>query len=199
MTLQASGTIALLDIRNEFGGAAPDSLCEYSPCIGITAGSTVSLCHFYGKSALTLGQCYCGGYYTGCLCGYYLILSPNASGCACCCWGPATTTGAISTTDGYYNTRTKLNSATYPAAYFTATRTINGYSDWYLPAKDELTVLYNNRASMPSGQGYADYRYWSSTESAAKYAWYRSFSNGVLCDDYKYIRYRVRAIRRVPG
>lgn len=54
--------------------------------------------------------------------------------------------------------------------------TINGYSDWYLPSKDELNKLYLNRALIggfnPTGW------YFSSTESSSVYAWYQNFSNG---------------------
>jgi hypothetical protein len=37
-----------------------------------------------------------------------------------------------------------MNSATYPAAQFCEALTIGGYSDWYLPAMNEVEVCYFN-------------------------------------------------------
>ena len=54
--------------------------------------------------------------------------------------------------------------------------TINGYSDWYLPSRDELNKLYMNRVQI-GGFNLAGW-YFSSTESSSVYAWYQDFSNG---------------------
>lgn len=45
--------------------------------------------------------------------------------------------------DGPANSAT-MNSATYPAAYFCEGLTIGGFSDWYMPAMNELEVCYYN-------------------------------------------------------
>jgi hypothetical protein len=37
-----------------------------------------------------------------------------------------------------------MNSATYPAAQFCEGLSIGGFSDWYLPARDELELCYRN-------------------------------------------------------
>ena len=50
-----------------------------------------------------------------------------------------------------------------------------GYSDWYLPSKDELNQLYINRVAI--GGFTSDY-YWSSTENTNLFAWYQLFSDG---------------------
>jgi hypothetical protein len=55
--------------------------------------------------------------------------------------------------------------------------TINGYSDWYLPSKDELNKLYISR-TLIGGFNPAGW-YFSSTEgNSATYAWYQDFSTG---------------------
>jgi hypothetical protein len=70
---------------------------------------------------------------------------------------------------------------------------LGGYSDWYLPSKDELNQLYLNRVAIG---GFADYYYWSSTESDFFGAWSFLFSTGTA--DYttnKDNTFYVRAVR----
>jgi len=54
-----------------------------------------------------------------------------------------------------------------------------GHHDWYLPSKDELTVLYLNREAIGGFDTEISY-YWSSSEyeSNAGYAWYQDFGVG---------------------
>jgi hypothetical protein len=52
-------------------------------------------------------------------------------------------TDPSSVIDGPANSST-MNSATYPAAQFCEGLTIGGFSDWYLPAVNELEVCYYN-------------------------------------------------------
>lgn len=53
------------------------------------------------------------------------------------------TSGTSSFIDGASNTSNMANSS-HPAANYCAGLTINGYSDWYLPARWELEVAYYN-------------------------------------------------------
>ncbi len=69
---------------------------------------------------------------------------------------------------------------------------LGGYTDWYLPSKDELQKLYQNRAAIG---GFATYFYWSSTESNATEAWWYSFFDGVAYSYAKSTPVRVRAVR----
>jgi hypothetical protein len=50
-----------------------------------------------------------------------------------------------------------------------------GYTDWYLPSKDDLNKLYDARALIG---GFQNGVYWSSTEASASNAWSQSFVNG---------------------
>jgi len=159
----------------------------------------------------TLGEAGGGGFYMGTIAAagttYYLVVAPNATGCACCQWKTSntSTSGTCSLDDGYANTYPALENSTHPAGNWTATRTIDGFSDWYLPALDELEVFYNNGAGagtgdpLPSGEDFATVGYWSSTEDCCSdfaCSLYFLFGNrGVY---FKSDTCRVRAVRRVP-
>ena len=71
-----------------------------------------------------------------------------------------------------------------------------GYSDWYLPSKDELQKLYNNKnviggftTTVNSGE------YWSSSEYDSSNAWVLYFDINSSEVDLKGITANVRAIR----
>jgi hypothetical protein len=68
-----------------------------------------------------------------------------------------------------------------------------GYSDWYLPSRDELNQLYINRTAIGN---FALSYYWSSSEfSSATYAWFQNFGDGFQGYTWKYSTYYVRAVR----
>ena len=54
-----------------------------------------------------------------------------------------TTAGTTSVIDGPTNS-SNMNNASHPAAQFCEGLTIGGFSDWYMPAKNELEVCYYN-------------------------------------------------------
>jgi len=70
--------------------------------------------------------------------------------------------------------------------------TEGGYTDWFLPSKDELNKLYLNHAVIG---GFAVAAYFSSSESNATDAWGQSFSSGFQGYDDKYRSGYVRAVR----
>jgi hypothetical protein len=72
---------------------------------------------------------------------------------------------------------------------------LNGYSDWYLPSKDELNKLYINKATVGGFANSFNSVYWSSTEFDASTAWNQSFSNGFQGNLPKASTLRVRAVR----
>ncbi|MCF8293992.1 MAG: DUF1566 domain-containing protein, partial [Chitinophagaceae bacterium] len=69
---------------------------------------------------------------------------------------------------------------------------LNGYSDWYLPSKDELNKLYLNRTAIG---GFAAAYYWSSSEYYSYLAWIQYFYSGYQTSDIKSFTFYVRAVR----
>lgn len=53
---------------------------------------------------------------------------------------------------------------------------LNGYTDWYLPSRDELNILYENRNSIGGFDNERDY--WSSSQYDASNAWRQRFDDG---------------------
>lgn len=98
-----------------------------------------------------IGQAYGGGYYAGKIsttgngvATHYLVVAPKASGeNSSKKWKTVrtTTAGTTSVIDGPTNSA-NMNNASHPAAQFCEGLTIGGYSDWYMPAKNELEVCY---------------------------------------------------------
>lgn len=68
-----------------------------------------------------------------------------------------------------------------------------GYTDWFLPSKDELNILYLNKTLIG---GFSTYYYWSSTEENNSYAWHQRFSDGNTTNGDKLYTFSVRAVRR---
>lgn len=76
------------------------------------------------------------------------------------------------------------------------------YNDWYLPSKDELNLLYQNKSMIDiaaienGGSAFIEDWYWSSTEgNASGLAWRQYFGDGSTYDFGKSAEYSVRAIR----
>ena len=98
-----------------------------------------------------IGQPYGGGYYAGqigvsSVATHYLVVGPKASAEVGSTQFKTTSTndsGATSDINGPSNS-SSMNNASHPAAQFCEAVTTGGYTDWYLPAKNELEVCYYN-------------------------------------------------------
>jgi hypothetical protein len=72
---------------------------------------------------------------------------------------------------------------------------LNGYADWYLPSKDELNKLYENREIIGGFADGNDAVYWSSSEDTANTAWAHDFEVNNQGFNGKAVPNRVRAVR----
>jgi hypothetical protein len=101
---------------------------------------------------LVIGGAFGGGFYAGQIstagngiADFYLVVGPVASAQSILQWKTSNTTtaGTSSVIDGPANS-TAMNNASHPAAQFCEGLSIGGFSDWYMPAQNELEVCYYN-------------------------------------------------------
>ena len=75
------------------------------------------------------------------------------------------------------------------------------YGDWYLPSKEELNLMFQNKATIDAtatangGSAFASAYYWSSTEDGSNYAWNQGFGSGNQTQRVRTTHTRVRAVR----
>ncbi|MHC1708754.1 MAG: DUF1566 domain-containing protein [Bacteroidales bacterium] len=152
-----------------------------------------------GSTGLYLGQMYGGGVifyldFTG-QHGYIVTMPDLQFGVTWGCYGndlPGFNDTVIGC--GQQNTTSIVNNCQEAgiAAKICDNLTLNGFSDWYLPSKSELNLLYQNRQYIQNlVMGY----YWSSSEANAFEAWQINFSSGLSMKYGKYDPAIVRAIR----
>jgi len=103
------------------------------------------------KGPTEIGQAFGGGFYAGNIVEggteYYIIVAPKSSGENSSKQFRTSSDAAPSATQTLNNgpaASSSMNSATYPAAQFCEGLTIGDFSDWYLPARDELELCYRN-------------------------------------------------------
>jgi hypothetical protein len=107
-----------------------------------------------------IGAAYEGGFFAGAIshtangvATHLLIVAPAATGATGTGYTlttnkqwkttNTTTTGTTSSFNGAANSA-NMNDANHPAAQFCETLSIGGYTDWYLPARYELDIAYEN-------------------------------------------------------
>lgn len=162
---QNGAGIVIIDITTDTVRLSPEgttgklALAANGSATAIKVTSTEWLISGVGLSEAppTIGQAYEGGFYAGQIsvagngvASHYLVIGPVASAQnASVKWKNASTatTGADSVIDGPTNTADMVadgTSTVYPAAHFCNDLSIGGFTDWYMPAKNELEVCYYN-------------------------------------------------------
>jgi hypothetical protein len=112
--------------------------------------------------------------------------------------GTYTITGGTGTAigTGLSNTNKIITSQGEPAIIYAAglARAYKGggYTDWYLPSKDELEKLSYNKEIIG---GFVNYYYWSSSEFDQSKAWFQTFFSGRQSTSVKGEPAIVRAVR----
>ncbi|MGZ3773314.1 MAG: Lcl C-terminal domain-containing protein [Pseudobdellovibrionaceae bacterium] len=114
-------------------------------------------------------------------------------------------------TDQYYGSDNTTNIAAivspgqggyHAAARYCDKLSYGGYTDWYLPNRYELNLMYTNAAFIPGLDTTGSSFYWSSTEytntinKADDSAWYQRFSDGLQSINTKNSNFKIRCIRR---
>jgi hypothetical protein len=186
-TISRTGTTVTL---SNGGGSFQDSVGVYTAGTGIDITnnivSTASAC------GLSIGDTYQGG----------IIFYLDASGCHGLISAPTDQSSGIQwyNITGYTNTTAfascvgcgdgntsmivfNQGAGSY-AAKLCFDLSLGGYSDWYLPSKYELNLMYQNigqgnALGLVNVGGFASVSYWSSTEYDNNNAWKQSFSNGI--------------------
>ncbi|MCX6266061.1 MAG: DUF1566 domain-containing protein [Bacteroidetes bacterium] len=69
---------------------------------------------------------------------------------------------------------------------------LNDCNDWFLPSRDELILMYNQKQLVG---GFTDEFYWSSSEGSDDYSWGVFFNSGTQTTSMKVSKMNVRAIR----
>ena len=180
--------------------------------INITGAGTVASPYVVSTTSacgLAIGQTYQGG----------IIFYLDASGCHGLISAPTDQSTGIQWYSGSYTDtyasgsglfdgdgncyrirRSQGDCANCNAAELCLDLTLGGYSDWYLPSKYELNLMYRNigqgnALGLGNVGGFANSYYWSSTEFGNLSAWEQNFNVGVQYSSTKFNYDYVRAVR----
>jgi hypothetical protein len=205
-TISRTGTTVTL---SNGGGTFEDSVGVYTAGTGIDVTnnviSTTSPC------GLAIGQTYQGG----------VIFYLDASGCHGLISAPTDHSTGIQWYNGSYTDtyasgsglfdgdgncyrirRSQGDCVSCNAAELCLDLSLGGYSDWYLPSKYELNLMYRNigqgnALGLGNVGGFANNYYWSSTEYDLGLAWIQDFFNGVQYNFQKDLNFNVfvRSVR----
>lgn len=115
------------------------------------------------------------------------------------CYGVFISASGTSIGDGKLNTTLMYdNCGESSAAYYCSGLTTDGYTDWFLPSKDELEQLYLQN-EIVGGFRNGNY-YWSSSEDNENNAWLHYFTTDTVLDKQRSLGKNgscyIRAIRQ---
>ena len=180
-TISRTGTTVTL---SNGGGNFEDSVGVYTAGTGIDI--TNNVVSTSGTCGLSIGDTYAGG----------IIFFLDGSGCHGLVAKATDEPGTYQWSSTYFNTwafasgiyggaqntkksiaRAVASASTCPAASVCDNLTSGGYTDWYLPSKDELDMMYVNLHMQGLG-GFANNYYWSSTVLDGTNAWEQGFNDG---------------------
>ncbi len=171
--------------------------------VGTAYGNEIT---FTTQNLLSIGQNYQGGIIAyilqagdpGFITGeeHGLIAAPFDQSTGIIWWnGNYLNTGATATAIGAGNANTNMIVSAQGTGNYAAKLcydlTLNGYSDWYLPSKDELDKLNFNQVAIGASLN----TYWSSSEYNSTVVWAQGFPNGNLGLPDKHTLFYVRAVR----
>jgi len=169
---------------------------------GTAYGSEISLTTM---PVFTIGQSYQGGliFYLDATKEHGLICAPTdqSGGASWGCSGTSiTNSNGTSIGTGQANTSAIVSgcATTGIAARICNDLILGGYSDWYLPSRSELSLVYSNLVAKGLGGFQSNnnyYYYWSSSQYTSTDSFLQNFSNGNTYTTSKNSSFRVRAIR----
>jgi len=166
--------------------------------VGTTYGPEKVFTTATTPSGLYIGQNYAGGiiFYLDSTGSHGLVCATADQGVAA--WGCQGTNIPTGTALGTGATNTAAIVASCGDANFAAkicdNLVLNSYSDWFLPSKDEFSLMRTNLAPHGLGSFFGNY-YWVSSQYDATYGYYFYVPEGYSGYTYKSNGYPVRAVR----
>ena len=206
------GAQGIQGIQGPAGADGQGGVTTAGSGINVTGAGTVASPYVVSTTSpcgLAIGQTYQGGiiFYldaSGC---HGLIAAPSDQSTGITWWNGSYFTDTYASGSGLFDgdgncyriRRSQGDCASCNAAELCLDLSLGGYSDWYLPSKYELNLMYRNigqgnALGLGNVGGFALNSYWSSTEYDLNSAWDQNFFNGVQSFsfnkllDYNYVR-----------
>ena len=204
------GTNGSVGATGPTGAAGQGGVTTAGSGINVTGAGTLASPYLVSTTSpcgLAIGQSYQGG----------IIFYLDASGCHGLISAPTDQSTGIQWYNGSYTNTTAFAScvgcgdgntsmivynqgAGSYAAKLCFVLSLGGYSDWYLPSKYELNLMYENigqgnALGLGNVGGFNNFKYWSSSEFDSNIAWNQEFTYGNQYFTSKDHTYCMRAIR----
>jgi hypothetical protein len=158
--LNMGGTASPVSVAKELGLSLTATITMNDAAVRTLAGvggsgTQWSMNSLYGKSKPlpAIGAAYEGGFFAGQIgvAGvptYNIVVGPLSTAESSGQWktSNSSTTGTDSVIDGPANTAAMIaaGAANHPCGQFCDNLTVGGYTDWYMPAKNELEICFFN-------------------------------------------------------